>query len=403
MDVKLAPQLAQQNNAQEAARIMRKCVHCGFCNATCPTYQMLGDEADGPRGRIYQIREILQTARATTKTRLHLDRCLTCLACETTCPSGVEYSQLLDIGKNLLDDAQTRPLLDRIVRKAISRSLDKTSLIKVAVKVASSVSPVLPLSIRKQLPPQNSFGSWPQPRHQRKMLMLGGCVQAALSPETNLLTAQVLDQLGISLLEDQRIGCCGALGLHTDDRAHGLKHARAQIDAWWPEIEKGAKCIVMTASGCGVTVRNYAQLFCDDAQYREKAARVSEISKDLSEVISEQINQLDSGIGQGQKIVFHPPCTLQHGLQITGLVERILTAAGYECLPFTDPHLCCGSAGTYSLLQPKLSGELRTRKLNALQEVQPDVIVTANVGCQQHLKSKAAIPVLHWISLLKKG
>lgn len=400
MDVKLATNFSSLQEAQDAAEIIRKCVHCGFCTATCPTYQLLGDESDSPRGRIYLIRQLLEEGTATVKTRTHLDRCLLCRACETSCPSGVLYGRLLETGRSLLEQVQPRPSINTLRRKAVAKVLVQTPVIKALVNTGVRSRKWLPASVRNQLPESLPTDVWPAARHSRKMLVLSGCVQSSLSPQTNLSAARVLDSLGISLLKESKTGCCGAVGLHTSDHAMGLQHVRQRIDLWWPKIEEGIEAIVFTASGCGVTIKEYGHLLKDDPNYADKAKRVSELSKDISEVVHAQISGLNTDTGQGRKIAFHPPCTLQHGLKLGGTVEEILTAAGYTLLPVRDTHLCCGSAGTYSLFQAGISKRLLTDKLEALQHHTPELIATANIGCQQHLKPEADVKVVHWIELL---
>lgn len=400
MDVSINQRFVQQPEAQDAAEIIRKCVHCGFCTATCPTYQLLGDESDSPRGRIYLIRQLLEKGGATIKTRTHLDRCLLCRACETTCPSGVQYGQLIEYGRQLLEQVQPRPKINTLRRKTVAKALVQGGAIKTAVKLGIKVREWLPDALNQQLPDTTRGLEWPTPRHARKMLVLAGCVQPALSPETNAKAARVLDRLGISLLQEDGSGCCGAVGLHTSDPQMGMRHIRERIDQWWPQLENGVEGIIFTASGCGVTIKDYAHLLKDDTDYAEKAVKVSAMARDLSEVVLSELDQLDADIGQNRKIAFHPPCTLQHGLKLNGVVEKILTSVGYDLLPVSDSHLCCGSAGTYSLFQPELSGKLKQNKLNALQAHQPELIATANIGCQQHLKTGTRRDVVHWIQLL---
>lgn len=400
MDVSINQRFAQQPEAQAAAEIIRKCVHCGFCTATCPTYQLLGDESDSPRGRIYLIRQLLEKGDATARTRTHLDRCLLCRACETTCPSGVEYGQLIESGRQLLEQVQPRPAVNTLRRQIVAKALVQSGAIERAVNLGVKMREWLPDTLSRQLPVDTFDLEWPAPRHARKMLVLKGCVQPALSPETNIKAAQVLDRLGISLLQEVKPGCCGAVGLHTSDPQMGLRHIRERIDQWWPQLENGVEGIIFTASGCGVTIKDYAHLLKDDSRYAEKAARVSALAKDLSEVVVSELDQLDTDIGQNRKIAFHPPCTLQHGLKLNGVVEKILSSVGYDLLPVSDSHLCCGSAGTYSLFQPELSGQLKENKLKALQAHQPELIATANIGCQQHLKTGTRRDIVHWIQLL---
>jgi glycolate oxidase iron-sulfur subunit len=390
MQTELAGFIRDTPEGREAQDILRKCVHCGFCTATCPTYQVLGDDLDSPRGRIYLMKRALEGGPLSEKTRLHLDRCLTCRACETTCPSGVRYGRLVDIGRAFVEARTMRGPWERIKRRVLSYAIPRTGLFKAALRLGQSVGVV-----GKSRP----AGEWPAPRHERKMLALAGCVQPALAPSINAAAARVLDRFGISLLETE--GCCGAVRFHLNEQEAGRDDMRARIDAWWPLVERGeVEAIVMTASGCGVTVREYGHLLAHDPRYRDKAARISAMTRDLSEVVPlEEIpkNSLE------QKIAFQSPCTLQHGQQIRGKAESRLARAGYQLTPVNDAHLCCGSAGTYSLLQPEISRELRRRKLAALHEGAPDCIATANIGCLAHLQSGTATPVRHWIELLDEA
>ncbi len=396
MQTALADFIRDMPEGEEAAAILRKCVHCGFCTATCPSYQVLGDDLDSPRGRIYLMKRALEGGAVTERTRLHLDRCLTCRACETTCPSGVRYGRLVDIGRSVVERRTRRRPLDRLERSLLGSVLPKPALFAFFVAVARALRPLLPAPLREKVVPKRPAGAWPAPRHARKMLVLRGCVQPALAPSINAAAARVLDRLGISLVEAPG-GCCGALRFHLNDQDAGRADMRALIDAWWPTIERGeVEAIVMTASGCGVTVKEYGEYLAHDPRYREKAARVSAMTRDLSEVVPlEEIR----GAGKG-KVAFQSPCTLQHGQKIRGRVEEALQRAGYELVPVDDAHLCCGSAGTYSLLQPAIGGELRSRKLAALQAGAPQFIATANIGCLAHLQGGATRPVRHWIELL---
>ena len=398
MQTSLADFIRDTDEGREAEAILRKCVHCGFCTATCPTYQLLGDDLDGPRGRIYLIKRALEGGPVTEKTRLHLDRCLTCRSCETTCPSGVRYGRLVDIGRAVVEARTRRPLADRLMRALISRVLPRTALFAFFLGIGRALRGVLPGVLRNKVPaaiPQ--AGAWPAPRHARKMLVLAGCVQPALAPSINAAAARVLDRLGISLIEAPG-GCCGALRFHLNEQEAGRNDMRALIDAWWPLLQGGdIEAIVMTASGCGVTVKEYGEFLAHDPAYREKAARVSALTRDLSEVVPLEPIEARRAMG---RIAFQSPCTLQHGQQIRGAVEGLLDRAGYELTPVRDAHLCCGSAGTYSLLQPALSMELRSRKLDRLQEGLPQAIATANIGCLSHLQGATATPVRHWIELL---
>src|SRR5688572_4843657 len=388
MQTDLADFVRDTPEGREAQAILRKCVHCGFCTATCPTYQVLGDDLDSPRGRIYLMKRALEGAPVTERTRLHLDRCLTCRACETTCPSGVQYGRLVDIGRAVVEERTRRSPWDRLRRAALAFFVPSTRLFGAALRIGRLFRP----SLRKLKRPA---GAWPAARHERKMLALAGCVQPALAPSINAAAARVLDRSGISLVEVPGAGCCGALRFHLNYQEQGRDDMRALIDAWWPLVERGeVEAIVMTASGCGVTVKDYGHLLAQDPAYREKAARISALTRDLSEVIP-----LQEGKAKG-RVAFHSPCTLQHGQQIRGRAEALLTAAGYELTPVNDAHLCCGSAGTYSLLQPQISRELRGRKLAALQAGAASQIATANIGCLVHLQAGSDLPVRHWIELL---
>jgi glycolate dehydrogenase iron-sulfur subunit len=399
MQASLADFIRDTAEGREAEAILRKCVHCGFCTATCPTYQVLGDDLDSPRGRIYLIKRALEGAAVTDRTRLHLDRCLTCRACETTCPSGVRYGRLADIGRAVVEERTTRAPRERLKRRLLAFGLPRSALFAAALKLGRALRPVLPRSLRMKIPLKTAgTGAWPAARHARKMLALAGCVQPALAPSINAAAARVLDRLGISLLEMPDAGCCGAIRFHLNYQEAGREDMRALIDAWWPMVERGeVEAIVTTASGCGVTVKDYVHLLAQDEKYRDKAARISALTRDLCEVI--QLEALPH-LGGDKAVAFQSPCTLQHGQQIRGKVEALLASAGYRLTPVNDAHLCCGSAGTYSLLQPELASELRSRKLAALHEGAPGIIATANIGCLTHLQGATETPVRHWIELL---
>jgi glycolate oxidase iron-sulfur subunit len=409
MQTQLADFIRGTREGREADAILRKCVHCGFCTATCPTYQLLGDELDGPRGRIYLIKQVLEGAAPTGKTRLHLDRCLTCRACETTCPSGVQYGRLLDIGRGLVEEQTRRGAWDRLRRAVLGFVLPRRGLFAFLLALGRLFRPLLPPTLREKVPARGAApGAWPAPRHKRRMLALAGCVQPALAPSINAAAARVLDRIGISLVESEDAGCCGALRFHLGAQAAGMDDMRALMDAWWPSLERGAaECVAMTASGCGVMVEEYPLLFEGDPRYRHKAARIALLARDVAEVLGAEAPALESALaaakrrpGAARKVAFQSPCTLQHGQQIRGKVEALLEKAGYELTAVPDAHLCCGSAGTYSVLQPELSYRLRERKLAALASGGPEVIATANIGCLVHLQAGTKLPVRHWIELI---
>ncbi len=418
MQTNLAPEYRNSADGIAAEAILRKCVHCGFCTATCPTYQLLGDELDGPRGRIYLMKQVLEGETPTRKTQLHLDRCLTCRNCETTCPSGVEYGHLVDIGRKLVDAKVPRPATERVLRWALKEGLP-SPLFGPAMRLGQLVRPLLPAALKSKVPASSAAGVWPVRQHGRQMLMLAGCVQPAMMPNINSATARVLDAAGIQTLVAARAGCCGAVKFHLNDQEGGRAAMRSNIDAWWPYIEgrgKGVEAIVMNASGCGVTVKEYGHILRDEPAYADKARRVSGLTRDISELLPELVEQLaakvdprrlHAGAEPAQRaapVAFHPPCTLQHGQQLRGGVEKHLNALGFNLqLCRNEAHLCCGSAGTYSVLNPELAYQLRDRKLGHLAELQPAMIVSANVGCIGHLQSGTATPVRHWIELLDQA
>ena len=386
---------------EEAESILRSCVHCGFCNATCPTYQLLGDELDGPRGRIYLIKQVLEGKEVTEKTQLHLDRCLSCRNCETTCPSGVNYHNLLDIGRAVVDAAVPRPMSQRLLRESLRAVVPNAGLFKTLTQMGNSFRPLLPGSLKDKLPGNiRPAKARPTRQHARQVLILEGCVQPGLSPNTNAATARVLDRLGISVKSIAQAGCCGAVDYHLNAQEQGLERARRNIDAWWPSVQAGAEAIVQTASGCGAFVKDYGHMLRDDPKYAEKATKVSALTKDLVEVMrAEPLEKL--GACTSAKLAFHCPCTLQHAQKLGGAVEAVLTRLGFNLTTVPDSHLCCGSAGTYSITQPQLSKQLRDNKMNALESGGPEVIATANIGCQTHLASAGRTPVKHWIELIE--
>ena len=403
METAILKTILETPDGQEAERILRACVHCGFCTATCPTYQLLGDELDGPRGRIYLIKQMLEGHKASHRTQLHLDRCLTCRACETTCPSGVHYARLADIGRAHIERQVNRPPKERLLRSALRKLIPYPRRFSALLSLGRLAKPLLPAHLKSQIPAPQQPGQRPTRQHQRRMLILEGCAQKAATPATNAATARLLDRLQIALISEPRAGCCGAVDHHLSAEASALAAMRRNIDAWWPHIEAGAEAIVITASGCGSVVKEYGHLLRNDPDYAEKAARVSALARDIGEVLAaEDLSRL--GIdGQNRPVAFHAPCTLQHGQKLPGLVEGILLKLNFRLTPVTDSHLCCGSAGTYSILQSALSQRLLSQKLSHLTAGSPDLIATANVGCQLHLASQSPLPVRHWIELLDEA
>ncbi len=382
----------------EAEAILRSCVHCGFCTATCPTYQLLGNELDSPRGRIYLIKEMLEGHEATSRTRLHLDRCLTCRSCETTCPSGVQYGRLIDIGRQEIEKRVVRSWRERIFRQALLFVLPYPRRYAGALAIARMARPFLPAWLKNRIPEKGLSADIPSSSRSRRMLILEGCVQPATTPDTNASAARVLDKLGIGLHSVS--GCCGALHQHLAESERAREIMRRNIDSWWPMLEEGIEAIVVSASGCSQMVKEYAHLLRNDPLYAERAERVSNLTKDLSEVLSEQNLESFGSVGQGRRIAYHSSCTLQHGQKLGGTVEGILRRCGYRLTTVADSHLCCGAAGTYMLTQPELSNRLLENKLAALEQDEPEMIATANIGCQLHLASGSRFPVKHWIELL---
>ena len=405
MQTTLSPEYANTSDGKAAEAIVRNCVHCGFCTATCPTYQLLGDELDGPRGRIYLIKQVLEGAEPTRKTQQHLDRCLTCRNCESTCPSGVEYGHLIDIGRKLVDAKVPRPAGEEAMRWALKEGLN-SPFFAPAMKLGQAVRGFLPDALKAKVPQARNAGALPTRNHARKVLMLAGCVQPSMSPNINSATARVLDACGIQTIVEPLAGCCGGVKFHLNDQDAAIVQMKNNIDAWWPHVANGVEAIVMNASGCGVTVKDYGHILRDDAAYTERAQRISELTKDLSELLPELLPALKERIApqkaQAQGLMaFHPPCTLQHGQQLKGGVEQHLNALGFQLqVANNEAHLCCGSAGTYSVLQPVLATQLRDRKLGHLQDLQPQAILSANIGCITHLQSGTQVPVRHWVEIV---
>jgi glycolate oxidase iron-sulfur subunit len=408
MQTQLAPEYQNTPDGMAAEAILRKCVHCGFCTATCPTYQLLGDELDGPRGRIYLMKQVLEGQTPTRKTQLHLDRCTTCRNCESTCPSGVDYGHLLDIGRKLVDAKVSRPVGERAVRWALKEGIP-SPFFGPAMALGQMLRPLVPASLKSKVPPKQNAGAWPTRTHARKVLMLAGCAQPYMGPNINTSTARVLDAVGIQTVVAPKAGCCGAVKFHLNDQDGGRAEMRANIDAWWPHVQNGVEAIVMNASGCGSTVKDYGHILHDDPAYADKARRISELTKDLSELlpmIAEALQSSAPGLRErvaktAPRLAFHPPCSLQHGQKLKGGVEQHLGALGFDIRTANnESHLCCGSAGTFSVLHPKMAYELRDRKLGHLGELSSEVIVSANIGCITHLQSGTQTPVKHWVEVL---
>jgi glycolate oxidase iron-sulfur subunit len=412
MQTDLAPRYRGTPDGEEAEAVLRKCVHCGFCTATCPTYQLLGDELDGPRGRIYLIKQVLEGQPATRSTQLHLDRCLTCRNCESTCPSGVQYGRLVEVGRAAVAEQVTRSPIDRAQRWLLKEGLP-SPLFAPALKLGQALRPLLPRALKDKVPPRPSPDplGWPTRSHDRRVLLLQGCVQPALAPNINAATARALDAAGVQTLVAAEAGCCGAIRSHLDDREGGLDHMRRNIDAWWPLVQDGTQggrveAVVANASGCSVMLKDYGHALRGDPAYADKAERIAALSRDLSELLPSLLPAWQARLSAPdaspvQRIVFHPPCTLQHGQQLRGGIESGLRALGFEVsLAAAEAHLCCGSAGTYSVLHPELATALRERKLQQLEAVQPQVIASANIGCVQHLQAGTTTPVRHWIELV---
>jgi len=408
MQTELAPEFRGTDDGREAEAILRKCVHCGFCTATCPTYQLLGDELDGPRGRIYLMKRVLEGEQPTRKTQIHLDRCLTCRNCESTCPSGVQYGALVDIGRRIVEEKVERPAAERAARAALKEGLT-SPLFGPAMKLGQWFRPLVPGALKKKVPARAPAGAhrWPTTRHARKVLMLAGCVQPAMAPNINSATARVLDAAGIQTLVADGAGCCGAIRAHLNDHDGGLADMRRNVDAWWPHVARGeVEAIVMNASGCGVTVKDYGRHLAHDPAYAERATQIAALTRDLSELLPGLVPALKPRLRAGEhgRLAYHPPCTLQHGQQLRGGVEQGMTELGFDiAVAPSESHLCCGSAGTYSVLQPDIAEQLRDRKLEALAPLQPRAIVSANVGCIQHLQSGTGVPVRHWVEVLDEA
>ncbi|HEY2675665.1 MAG TPA: glycolate oxidase subunit GlcF [Steroidobacteraceae bacterium] len=412
MQTQLSPQFSDTPEGEEAAAILRKCVHCGFCNATCPTYQLLGDELDGPRGRIYLIKQVLEGGEVTRSTQQHLDRCLTCLNCQTTCPSGVAYGRLVEIGRNLVEARVERPVPEKAVRWLLKEGMT-SRLFGPALRLGQIVRPLLPQRLRDKIPRQSDVVPRPPAKSSSDaklrgtVLMLPGCVQPSMFPNIDRAAVRVLARAGIKVIQAAGTGCCGALRTHLSDHDGGLQDMRRNIDAWDSLLAPGdIQAIISSATACSLSIKEYPRALGHDPKYAHKAARIGALARDLSELLPELAPILKPRLRPvaDERIAFHAPCTLQHGQGLRGGVEAHLRALGFNIAPECDEsHLCCGSAGAYSVLQPKLAAQLRDRKLANLAAREPQLILSANVGCIQHLQSGTGIPVKHWIEFLDEA
>ena len=406
MQIHLAPEFQRTPRGIEAQAIVRSCVHCGFCTATCPTYQILGDELDGPRGRIYLMKQVLEGAPVTAVTQQHLDRCLTCRNCESTCPSGVQYGRLVEIGREAVDAKVPRPAPERALRWLLKEGLT-SPLFGPAMRLGQLLRPMLPRSLKAKVPSARPSPARGQPSgiHARKVLLLAGCVQPVMAPNINRATMRVLDAAGIQTLFASGARCCGAIRMHLGDVEGGLKDMRRNIDAWWPLIDQ-VDAVVINASGCGVMVKDYGHALAQDPLYAEKALRTAEKTRDLSELLPELVPVLQPLLKTGPRphLVFHSPCTLQHGQQLRDGIETHMRKMGFDiAIASGEAHLCCGSAGTYSILEPELAEKLRDRKLAHLEAANPEAIISANIGCISHLQSGTDLPIRHWIEVLDEA
>lgn len=402
MQTRLSQQFQTSTRGHAAERILRSCVHCGFCNATCPTYQVTGDELDGPRGRIYQIKQLLEDGPVSRRTLRHLDRCLTCRACETTCPSGVRYGELLDIGRELLDERHLRTRGGRLTRRILRGILLRPRLFRSLLGTGHALRPLLPRAVRARIPEPAPHPPWPRTRHARRVIVPTGCVQNVTAPGIDAAAARLLDTLGVQAIAEPGGGCCGALSHHLGAEAQARALMRRNVDAWWPHLAAGTEAIVSTASGCGVHIKDYGALLGDDPAYAERAAKIAAATRDLAEFVAGEAGaRLRPAPGTALRVAVQAPCTLQHGQRLGGVVEDLLERAGFTLVPVSDEHLCCGSAGTYSILHPRLAAELRRRKLTTLLGGAPRAIATANIGCLLHLSGAAPVPVRHWVEMVE--
>ena len=411
MKTALDPVIKNTPAGAAADAILRSCVHCGFCLPACPTYQILGDELDSPRGRIYLMKQLLEGAPVTAHTQLHLDRCLGCRACESACPSGVQYGRLLDFGRSLTEERVSRAPAEAAKRRLLGKIVPHTRRARALMRAAGWLRPVLPAALLAQvprLPPRTGViaRQWPAARHARRVVIVRGCVQPALAPGIDPAAARVLDRIGISAVAVAAVGCCGAVSHHLSAHADALAQMRHNVDVLWPHLEAGAEALVFTASACSAMLCDYGRLLQDEPHYATRAARISAAATDISQLVAGESAALGQVLGRARgaaaprRVAYQAPCSLQHALKITGVIEPLLLAAGFRLTAVTDGQRCCGSAGTYSILQPQLSQQLLRSKVSALEGEHPDVIATANIGCLHHIRDATAIPVRHWIELL---
>jgi glycolate oxidase iron-sulfur subunit len=418
METRLTEAFQRSAHASVAEPILRACVHCGFCNATCPTYQLLGDELDGPRGRIYQIKQVLEGQPATRIVQQHLDRCLTCRNCETTCPSGVQYGHLVEIGRAVVDSQVRRPWPERLLHAVLREGLTRPAVFGAGVWLGRLMRPLLPSALRDKLPIPRPAGPRPtstrtspisrattSPGDAHAVLLLRGCVQPAMLPSIDAATQRVLHALGIETVEAPGAGCCGAIRHHLNDPDGALGNLRANIDAWWPYLESGrVDTLVINASGCTAMAKEYGHLLRDDPIYAERARRISACTQDITQFLLPHTGALKTRLGAvANRVAVQTPCTLQHAQRLPGVMEQLLGQLGVTCVSVAESHLCCGSAGTYSVLHSSLSQQLRDRKLDHLQRESPDIILSDNIGCIAHLAAGTSLPVWHWIEWLDQA
>jgi glycolate oxidase iron-sulfur subunit len=403
MRAQLTGPLADTIAGARAEAVIRACVHCGMCNAVCPTFQLTGDELDGPRGRIYLMKGALEGEPVGPETRLHLDRCLECRACETACPSGVEYHRLLDVGRAFVEARVGRPWRQRALRWLIRWVSVSPGRSGAALGLGRAFAWALPGALKSKLPKPPLGPSGRSPRGGERavapaarMVLLAGCVQAAAAPHFNTAARRVFAKVGVALAEAPRAGCCGAVSFHLNAPEEAKAFARRNIDAWTAELDGGADSVVVTASGCAAFIKDYPDLLADDPAYAGKARRIADLVRDPVEVL--EAAPLPPATAPAEpRIAVHDPCTLRNGLKLGGRIEALLRRLGYQPQVVRDVHLCCGSAGPYALTQPAFANALRANKLAALTEAAPAVIYTANVGCWMHLAETSSVPVRHWI------